>query len=310
MKINRIINERLENEFDFDFHLDKRRINTLEELEKSIFEPYKQGKRVFFRGERKDDITRPLLPSIFRDKEFLFENKNRVNLVNSEFLYSFYSKIGNYSELYEKILGGADTNNMYSFLAFSQHYLGISPLIDFSKSPYAALSFALKDREEYPEDILLYTLEIKNDEDYTKSVDVANYWIKNYSVLVFRDAAKIDFQKPLEAIEDYKIIVENNRGKSNLFEMNTPSAKLIDVPTNDLMRFQQGVFLLLDDFSLMGKSYLTKKIRDEFTVKKWLINKEICPKILEMLLSENPYYSYKYITNLNLIAEKIKKNIN
>ena len=90
MKINRIINERLENEFDFDFHIDKRRINTLEELEKSIFEPYKQGKRVFFRGERKDDITRPLLPSIFRDKEFLFENKNRVNLVNSEFLYSFY----------------------------------------------------------------------------------------------------------------------------------------------------------------------------------------------------------------------------
>lgn len=309
MKINRIINERLENEFDFDFHIDKRRINTLEELEKSIFEPYKQGKRVFFRGERKDDITRPLLPSIFRDKEFLFENKNRVNLVNSEFLYSFYSKIGNYSELYEKILGGTDTNNMYSFLAFSQHYLGISPLIDFSKSPYAALSFALKDREEYPEDILLYTLEIKNDEDYTKSVDVANYWIKNYSVLVFRDAAKIDFQKPLEAIEDYKIIVENNRGKSNLFEMNTPSAKLIDVPTNDLMRFQQGVFLLLDDFSLMGKSYLTKKIRDEFTVKKWLINKEICPKILDMLIDYNPYYSYKYITNLNLIANDIKKKL-
>ena len=259
MKINRIINERLENEFDFDFHIDKRRINTLEELEKSIFEPYKQGKRVFFRGERKDDITRPLLPSIFRDKEFLFENKNRVNLVNSEFLYSFYSKIGNYSELYEKILGGTDTNNMYSFLAFSQHYLGISPLIDFSKSPYAALSFALKDREEYPEDILLYTLEIKNDEDYTKSVDVANYWIKNYSVLVFRDAAKIDFQKPLEAIEDYKIIVENNRGKSNLFEMNTPSAKLIDVPTNDLMRFQQGVFLLLDDFFSDGKILFNKE---------------------------------------------------
>ncbi|MBQ9531843.1 MAG: FRG domain-containing protein [Eubacterium sp.] len=309
MKINKIINERLENELDFDFHLDKRRINTLEELEKNILEPYNQGKRIFFRGERKEDITRPLLPSIFRDKEFLFENKNRVNLVNSQFLYSFYSKFGNFTELYEKILGSADTNNMYSFLAFSQHYLGISPLIDFSKSPYAALSFALKDREEYSEDVLLYTLEIKNDEDYTKSLDVANYWIKNYSVLVFRDVSKIDFQKPLEAFEDYKKIVENNRGRGNLFEMNTPSAKLIDVPTNDLMRYQQGVFLLLDDFSLMGKSYLTKKIRDEFIVKKWIINKEICPKILDMLLEENPYYAYKYITNLNLIAEKVKKDI-
>ena len=59
----------------------------------------------------------------------------------------------------------------------------------------------------------------------------------------------------------------------------------------------------------MGKSYLTKKIRDEFTIKKWIIKKDICPQLLEMLLEYNPYYAFKYITNLNLIAEDMKKNM-
>ena len=309
MKLNKIINERLENELDFDFRIDLTPINTIEEFEENILKPYENGSRVYFRGERKDDINRPLLPTIFRNKDFLFENSNKVNLINAEFLYSFYSKLGNFSEMYEKIIGSEDINNLFPFLAFAQHYFGISPLIDFSKSPYAALSFALKDRKEYEEDILLYTLEIKNDEDYTSSIDVANYWLKNYSVLVFRNNSANDKDIFIRSIEDYKTVVKNSKGKSSLFDMNTPRAKLIDVQTNDLIRYQQGVFLLLDDFSLMGKSYLTKKIRDEFTIKKWIIKKDICPQLLEMLLEYNPYYAFKYITNLNLIAEDMKKNM-
>ena len=302
------INKRLENELDFDFRLDKQRINTVEEFEEKILAPYNDGKRIYFRGERKDDLSRPLLPTIFRNKEFLFETANRVNLVNAQFLYSFYSRYGKYVELYNDIIGEVDNNKLYSFLAFSQHYFGVSPLIDFSKSPYSALSFALKDREKYDEDILLYTLEIKNDSDYTSSLDIANEWIENYSVLVFRQSAKPDFEYFREAFEDYKTVAQTAKDKkNNLLDMNTPSAKLIDVPTNDLMRYQQGVFLLLDDFSLMGKSYLTKKIRDEFSIQKWIINKDICPKLLEMLLDNNPYYAFKYITNLNLIAEDMKK---
>ena len=303
------LGEILEKELDFDFHLDKKRITSVSEFEENLLKPYLQGERIFYRGERKDDITRPLLPSIFRKKEFLFSSANRVNLVNADFLYSYYSKLGDYLKLYESIVGKADVNKMYSFLAFSQHYLGISPLIDFSKSPYSALSFALKDREEYKEDILIYTLEIKDDSDYTNSIETADRWIKDYSVLVFRDITRLDIESPFEALEDYKTILENAKGKKSPFDMNTPSAKLIDVPTNDLMRYQQGVFLLLDDFSLVGKQYLTKKIRDDFNVKKWLISKDICPELYKMLLDENPYYSYKYITNLNLIAQSIKKDI-
>ncbi|MBR1762600.1 MAG: FRG domain-containing protein [Eubacterium sp.] len=301
--------KRLENELDFDFRLDKERIESVGEFEEKILEPFNQNKRIFFRGERREDITRPLLPSIYRNREFLFDNGKRVNLINADFLYSCYSKTGDFLNLFEKIIGRVHTDKMYPFLAFSQHYFGLSPLIDFSKSPYSALSFALKDRKEYDEDILFYTLEIKNDSDYTNSIDKANEWIKNYSVLVFRDVTRLELESPIEALVDYKTIIEMSKKKSNLFEMNTPSAKLIDVPTNDLMLYQQGVFLLLDDFSLMGKSYLTKKIRNEFNIRKWIISKDICPELLDMLIDFNPYYSYKYITNLNLIANDIKKKL-
>jgi len=306
MKLNKLINEKLENELDFDYRLDKNRIETVEDFEKNIIAPYKQGKKIFFRGERKDDLSRPLLPSVFRNKDDLLENGKKVNHINAEFLRYYYSKFGSFIEMYEKTVAKVDVNKMYPFLAFSQHYLGISPLIDFSKNPFASLSFALKDRKEYDEDALFYTIEIKDERDYTNSVDVANYWLRNYSVFVFSNSINGNFESFNNAVAEYKALTKSTRGKSSLFDMNTPRAKLIDVPTNDLMVYQQGVFLLLDDFSLMGKAYLTKKIRDEFTVKKWLINKEICPELYDMLIEENPYYAFKYITNLNLIAERVK----
>jgi hypothetical protein len=272
-----------------------------------LLNPFEQGKKIYYRGERISSITRPLLPSIYREKEFLFDSNKTVTLVNNQSLYDYYKRHTAYFELFEKILGSVDKNKMYSFLAFSQHYFGISPLIDFTKSLYVALSFALKDRTEYSNDILIYTLEIKDNDDYTDSLEVADKWLKDYSVMVFRDLTKRELETPLESLSDYKTIYDNFKGQSFL-QMNTPHAKLIDVPTNDLIKYQQGVFLLLDDFSLMGKSYLTKKIRDDFKVKKWIVSKNICPDLLDLLLTNYPYYAYKYITDLSSVVEGINNN--
>lgn len=300
---------RLENELDFDFRADMKRVETIDDFENLLLKPFQEKKQIFYRGERKSSITRPLLPTLYRNKNLIFNDDKKVSLVNSETLYSTYSKTTEYFKLYEKIIGKVDVNEMYSFLAFSQHYFGSSPLIDFTKSLYVALSFALKDRDYYNDDILLYTLELNSKNDYTNSVDIANQWIKDYSVLLFRDIDKTvlnnPLENPLDIISDYNTIAERFKGHS-LLELNAPSAKLIDAPSNDLMKFQQGVFLLLDDFSLLGRNYLTKKIRDEFSLKKWIINKSICPQLLDMIVSSEPYYQYKYITNLSSVAQVIK----
>lgn len=298
-----------ENEFDFTFSAEIQKIDSIEEFEANIISPYNEGRKIFYRGERKNSITRPLLPSIFRNREGFFHANEKVTAVNNQTLYDYYKNCSLYFELYENILGKINIDEMYSFLAFSQHYFGTSPLIDFTKSPYVALSFALKDRVEYDENILFYTLELKNQEDYTADIDTANKWIDNYSVLIFNNVTKLELDNPIDALYDFKIISEKFKGH-RLLEITSPSAKLIDVPTNDLMKYQQGVFLLLDDFSLVGKSYFTKKIRDDFTIKKWIVNKSICPALLERLNKEKPYYAYKSITNLSGVVSQIKQNTN
>ena len=198
---------------------------------------------------------------------------------------------------------------MYPFLSFSQHYFGLSPLIDLTKNPFVALSFALKNRDVYTKDILIYSVEIKQKEDYTCDLSVANKWINDYSVILFRDPKNTGFDSAFENRKDllinYKELFEEVKGRS-LFDLNAPSARLIDVPVNDLMRFQQGVFLLLDDFTVFGNGYLTKKIRDDFAIKKWIVNKDICPSLLDYQRQNAPQYDYASITDLSSVVGKIK----
>lgn len=299
--------EKLNDELDFDYNVDIERIDTIEEFEQKLLNPFRDNKTRFYRGEKRDSITRPLLPGIYRHKDRFFDNGKNVTLVDNEVLYEFYKTKSGFFDMYEKIISPVEPDRMYNFLSFAQHYFGISPLIDFTKSLEVALSFAIKDRKVVSEDILVYELNLKSKEDYTTSLEIADKWISEYSVMVFRNVTKYDFESPIERISNYKMIHDKFRGSSFL-DMNSPSAKLIDVPTNDLIKFQQGVFLLLDDFSLIGKSYLTKRVRDEFCLKKWIINKDICPEILDWLHNECPYYSYDNITDLTNIANKIKKN--
>lgn len=301
-----IITHKLE-ELDFDFRAETQSIERIDDFDKLIISPFQHKKQIFYRGERRNSITRPLLPTLYRKKEALFSDSKRVDLIDSEALYRFYKNKCGYFDLFEKIIEPVKKDEMYNFLSFSQHYFGISPMIDFTKSPYVALSFALKDRNVFNEDILIYTLELKSGDDYTDSIETANKWINDYSVLIFNNVAKHEFETPTAALAEYRLIAEKFRGYSFL-DMNAPAAKLIDVPTNDLIKYQQGVFLLLDDFSLFGKSYLTKKIRDEFNLKKWIINKEICPVLQQRLKRECPYYAYKNITDLSKVACEIKKN--
>ena len=88
---------------------------------------------------------------------------------------------------------------------------------------------------------------------------------------------------------------------------NAPSAKLIGIPTNDLMRYQQGVFLLLTDFSLMFNGYPTKNIREDFEVTKWILDAEICPALLQMIEREAPWYNYDCLLDVKTGFEKAAK---
>lgn len=300
--------------FDYDFSSVTEKINTIDEFDKKIIEPSCVENGLYYRGERVNSNDRRLIPTMLREPKKLLERSDYGVLhIDSEFLFSYYSSMGEFVELYNKTMGKADEYNLYEISAFAQHYCDFSPLIDFTKSVYPALSFALKDRQSFSDDIVLYVLKLNNQNDYTNDIVVANKWLKELNIYLtafdendvknaIEDAFELKNRMTMPDPEDFK---------KQLEQLNTPpspTAKLIDVPTNTRMKFQQGVFLLLTDFNLFRNSYLTKSIRNSFTITKYIINKNICPNIKSHIDINAPWYSYKYLTDVEgAFKEAIEK---
>ena len=198
---------------------------------------------------------------------------------------------------------------MYYMTAFAQHYLDISPFVDFTKCIYVALSFAIKGRETADSDIVIYTAEDIGDDDTSSDMNEVNEWLGTYNVNIvntdFREETikyftekrkNRGFMPKLSLREDFKKLEE-------LCSSMSPVAKLIDIPTNDLMKYQQGVFLLLNNFSLVDSRYLTKSVRRGFVIKKYIRNGALCGELKRYLAANAPQYRYKCLMN---IAEAVK----
>lgn len=295
-------NSKISENLDFDFSAVSKRIETMDEFNELILNDFINGKSLFYRGERINDPNRHLLPTMLRNsKELLKDSDLGIIHIDSDFLYNYYSGLGNFVNVFSSTMGMVDVDHLYEICAFAQHYCDFSPLIDFTKSLYPSLSFALKDRDSFDDDIILYVLELKDKNDYTNDINVANQWIKDLSVYAghFDDKAVKSAVKEMITSKQIPIIPDDFR--KHLERINSkpvPKAKLIDVPTNTRMKFQQGVFLLLTDFQLFNVTYFTKNIREQFSITKFIINKNICDDIQRMISENAPWYSYKYLMDI------------
>ena len=295
------ISSRIPKTLDFDFSSVSKKIDTYEEFESQVLQNFYSGRQLFYRGERINSPKRNLLPTMYRNPEALFKD-NDIGFVHidAKYIYNYYSSLGSFVEVFNKTMGEANENNLYDICAFAQHYYHSSPFIDFTKSLYPSLSFALKDREAFYEDIVLYVLEIKNRDDYTNRIEVANQWLKDINVYVSHFDEN-ELRKIVKEILDNKKLFISDDIKQFIDQINTPPtpiAKLIDVPTNTRMKFQLGVFLMLTDFQLLNVRYFTKNIREQFSITKFIISKDIYPKIKLLIEREAPWYKYKCLTDV------------
>lgn len=294
-------NGKVSDNLDFDFSAVSKKITTLDEFDSEIFNRFIKGEKLFYRGERINSPNRHLLPTMLRNSEILFKD-NDIGIVHidADYIFNFYSSLGSFVDVFHNTMGKADSRHLYDICAFAQHYCHFSPLIDFTKSIYPALSFALKDREFFNEDIVLYVLELKNDDDYTTDIETADKWLSELNVYASCFDEKSIRVALKEMIESKKLPQEDEL-RTLHEQMNIkafPKAKLIDVPTNTRMRFQQGVFLMLNDFQLFNVTYFTKNIRNHFIINKYIITKEICPDLHNIIKKRAPWYSYKYLTDV------------
>ena len=204
-------------------------------------------------------------------------------------------------EVYNLLYGDTDRYKMYNMTALAQHYLDLSPFIDFTKSLYVSLSFAIKGRASAEEDFVIYTVMDSSGKNSSSDIEQANEWLEGYNVNVIniipsnhikkrnQIRKSFDIKSAGEFIEELKsrdIASEFKRYEESALSL-SPSAKLIDIPTNDLMKFQQGVFLL------------TKDIREDFEIKKYIVNKALIPELNKIIESEAPQYIYDRLLNIS-----------
>lgn len=297
------LKELIEDALDINFNISEIRINSYDHFERELLRPYSEGADIYYRGERIYSADRRLIPTYLRKltKEVNELGLNELSL-NSKTLLEYYQSRENFMNVYSLLYNEARIDNLYDMTAFAQHYLGVSPFIDFSKNLFASLSFALKGRKSFDDDFVIFTAFDIGEDDTTSDINEVNHWLKDYNVKVVNFERTIQKKheknlknlgvKPLSEIRrDFKEIQE--------FPMTvSPTAKLIDIPTNDLMKYQQGVFLLLNGFTLIDSNYLTKSLRQSFEFKKFIINKDLGIELGALLEEKAPQYRYEAIMDI------------
>lgn len=293
----------LEHELDFNFSINEKKINSTDEFNTLLKEPfYNKNKQIFYRGERINDPKRTLTPTLLRHKDEIFKNGELIINIDYEYLLQFYRSQGAYLDFYRYIFGTASKYRMFEICSFSQHYLDMSPFIDFTKSLFVALSFALKQKDFYENDIVIYAVEIDDKEHYTNDIVTAECWLHDYKVTLLNSPEKV--ARNNKGILGKAAVIESLEAIEARSKNTSPTAKFIDIPTNDLIKFQQGVFMLLTDYTMFYNSYLTKSIRENFHITKYVISKNICPDLLNIIAKEAPWYQYECLLDIKKAAAK------
>ena len=302
------IESELIDKFDFDYSAEERRIETFSQFCNELYTPYLQGAKCVYRGERINSLERPLVPTILRSHKELFSGvSDGIVNIDSDYLFSFYEKRGKFIDVYENTMGKANRDEMYELCAFAQHYIDVSPFIDFTKSLLVAASFAIKGKCEPENDIVIYRVGLRDPSDCTQSMKKANEWVNEFNISVFKFEKEgiRKVMKELLSSEQAKPFSPEEFAKLEKASKNdSPRARLIDVPTNDRMKFQQGCFLMLSDFSMFFSHYRTKNVRNDFEVTKFVINRSACGEILDLINKETPWYSYDCLINIEKAFQK------
>ncbi len=309
--------EKIEDALDINFNASVTEIDSFEKFKTELYLPFIRGDKLYYRGERIFSEERRLIPTLLREKaaELKELRTERALNINAKSLFELYSSKKQFMDIYFLLYGEADIHKMYNMTAFAQHYLDISPFIDFTKSLYVAVSFALKGREAARDDFVIYTVRDILNNDTTEDIEQVNEWLSEYNVNIINinPIGKADIlskisQKKIKSIKQQRELIEEIKNKNIISEFKRfekaltsllPGAKLIDIPTNDLMKFQQGVFLLLDGFNLIDSKYLTKGIRQEFEIKKYIINKELAFELNRLITKNAPEYRYECLLNIS-----------
>lgn len=248
---------------------------------------------VYYRGQ--SNCQWGLIPSMFRNYRFKSNMKTDGYFVDINMLYENYSEsdlIDKYNKTIaiDKIVNASDIS--YDFIAYMQHSLAYSPLIDVTKKKEIGLQFALGNKYDINNFLgsnsTLFAFKIKNQSEKVRD-------LKNIKLNVKILNKKI--------VPGRKMVVEDVNGKHHNLDFTTakstikelrPEFVIINKVYNDRMRYQHGEFILFYDYTMLNDRILFN-LNSDIDYTQYIILTISKKGLYELLNKKYPQYNMDYL---------------
>jgi len=259
-------------------HYTEKQLNNIEDV---ISYDNKDG-IVWYRGQTNTNWQ--LVPSFFRNA------KNSFLWSWSEIYKDYNSKPSKVSLINKLNEVDIDTASYpYKTAAFIQHSIGYSPLIDFTRSPEVAISFALSNGSSmvnyYGDDACVFVLELNGYKILSDLTEIDKV-MSSSKTQVFRKS---------ELIIN---LLSNQMWLDLIIGKISSTIHLINRPTNDRMMFQKGTFILYDNVIIIGDEVFMSYNKISSIgrhLTKYNIDVKSKEKLYEKLMIKYPQYHQRYL---------------
>lgn len=264
-------------------------VNGMDNLKYSLEDIYNNhliydNNAYFFRGQTNYEWD--LIPSMIR-------NLNDNVKINMNFFNKKYLTLKLKDKYYEMF--GKDKID-YLFLSFMQHACSYSPFIDFTKSNIIGLSFALSNPNFFNDftnkNSSLFIVSIDSNE-ILRSEEKINEFLQEEYQLIYLDRKTLGFGENVSFKENEEEILFLSDFKT-IINLLTPKYKLIDLPTNDRMKYQKGVFLVFYG-CICANDTIFYQLNNKFKLLKVKINKMNKRIYLEKIYKNYRFYDPEHL---------------
>ena len=265
-------------------------VNGMENLKYSLEDIYNNhliydNNAYFFRGQTNYEWD--LIPSMIR-------NLNDNVKINMNFFNKKYLTLKLKDKYYEMF--GKDKID-YLFLSFMQHACSYSPFIDFTKSNIIGLSFALSNPNFFNDftnkNSSLFIVSIDSNE-ILRSEEKINEFLQEEYQLIYLDRKTLGFGENVSFKENEEEKILFLSDFKTIINLLTPKYKLIDLPTNDRMKYQKGVFLVFYG-CICANDTIFYQLNNRFKLLKVKINKMNKRIYLEKIYKNYRFYDPEHL---------------
>lgn len=265
-------------------------VNGIENLKYSLEDIYNNclnynNNVYFFRGQTNYEWN--LIPSMIR-------NLNDNVKINMNFFNKKYLTLKLKDKYYEMF--GKDKID-YLFLSFMQHACSYSPFIDFTKSNIIGLSFALSNPNFFNDftnkNSSLFIVSIDSNE-ILRSEKKINEFLQEEYQLIYLDRKTLGFGENVSFKENEEEKILFLSDFKTIISLLTPKYKLIDLPTNDRMKYQKGVFLVFYG-CICANDTIFYQLNNKFKLLKVKINKMNKRIYLEKIYKNYRFYDPEHL---------------